>query len=44
MDTSPFTNEERLVSVWIYEKGRNVQTFGEIRAKFALRFNEAVSA
>jgi hypothetical protein len=39
-DISPFTTEERVVSVWVREKGRSGQMFDEIRAKSASRFNK----
>jgi hypothetical protein len=43
-DTSSLTIEERLVdSLSVYEEVRSGQTWDEIRAKFSLRFNQAVS-
>jgi hypothetical protein len=41
---SPFTIEELFVeSLLVYEKVRSGQTCDELRAKFALRYNQAAS-
>jgi hypothetical protein len=41
VDTSPFSIEECLVSMWVHEKGQSGQSYDEIRANIALHFNKA---
>lgn len=40
-DTCPFTIEGHPMSMSVHDKGQSGQTYGEIRAKFALHFNKA---